>query len=1311
MTAERIWTADQLAAITERRAELVVSAAAGSGKTAVLIERVCRAALGQLGGDQDSPSIDSGAAVGIERMLVVTFTNAAAAELRSRLTEALNNAYSKSAVLSGPDRALIRTQLAALPRAQISTFHSFCADVVRRYGHLAGLSYDHVLAEDEAALLAHELATAFLDECLGDPAAENVRRLAMAWGGSDGVGAEDLSRVRYSRGLRRELLALLSFQRAQPDPQEWYRRHVTFGAEEFPPLDPAHFDPAHPLIEQLSASLETWRDWAADRLEELAGRLASDRPAAKFVELARRLAPRLRQLSLAGGWQAAAEYIEQRLKEKQPDIKHKPSLLEAYRRDLDKGDPWYERLPAEQQPLSDGLNEWRRLFGQPWEDIARAENETREQLATLWRLAREFDQRYRDYKQRRNAVDFDDMQLLALLLLAARREDGSFAYDPNGNLIPSEVALELRRRFELVLVDEYQDTNEVQEAIINLVTRSAPAGPAGGGRPRFSVGDLKQSIYTFRLAVPQLFSAARERLAALDSSVGRVIKLQVNFRSCPGILAAINHIFAGLLTPELGGEDYTQNQLIPAAGDSAAVEAASRGALAELQLVVADQPPAEDEAEATDDEGADAGRLESAYARLAQVLIGLHGDEDRPVRDRRAGWRPAQWRDMVVLMRSTAGRIESLLSVCARAGVPVYAPGRSGFYERPEIADALALLQVVDNPRSNIALAAALSGPAAGLSYTELLSVARAAAPDGSSADGPPVDLWQRLLWYCEAGEDRDLARRLAEFQVKLRSWRDAARLDALPELLWRIYADTGLLAAAAALSGGEQRVANLYRLHDLTRSARSTERRELTRFLRGLELSRRAAGDLGEAPLLTEAQNVVRVMTVHQAKGQEFPIVVVPDLDKQFNFQDLRADVLWHRTAGGGGRWVHWPTITTSAAGAADPADAPRRMDTLGFRLCREAKQRDVVSEELRILYVALTRARDRLVLVSGVSQRELEQLAPQHSGERARCWLDWVGPQLGDGVARTVATKLPAACGPADCWQVSIQAASPAIKRQLPEAAGEPFAAGQLAAIQRRLDQAAAWDVRPGIPLKLTVTRLAHAAVAPEGDDDAVVAEPALPYVPPVSCPLPAFISERRSAKAVLPTPAEVGTAAHLLLASLDLRREYQAAEIDQVRAGLIAAGRLQSAAAQALDPAKIAAATVHLRERLQLAQAELYTELPVALLVPAADGALLDQLARAGYPVDLSAEQLAAEDRVYVQGVIDLLVVHQDVVTVVDYKTDRGATADELTARYALQLDWYCRAVAALLPRCAVRWALCGLDLAGLVGPVEWQPRARH
>lgn len=1312
MTAERTWTADQLAAITERRAELVVSAAAGSGKTAVLIERVCRAALGLIQDGDGSTRSDSGAAVGIERMLVVTFTNAAAAELRSRLTEALNAAYARSAESGGAGRVLIREQLAALPRAQISTFHSFCADVVRRYGHLAGIGYEHVLAEDEAALLRHELATRFLDERLGEPGAEDARRLAMAWGGADGVGAEDLSRVRFGRGLRGRLLALLDFQRAQPDPQAWYRRCVAFGGEEFPPLDPANFDPAHPLISQLNASLVAWRDRAVATLEDLAGRLAQDRPSAKFIELVRRLVPRLRQLSLEGGWRETDGFIEQRLKERQQDIKHKPSLMQAYRRDLDRGDPWYERLKAEHEPIAKELNKWQKLVSQHWAEVAQAENETRRLLATLWRLAREFEGRYRDYKQQRGAVDFDDMQQLALRLLAARDGD-TFTYDAQGWLIPSEVALELRRRFELVLVDEYQDTNEVQEAIINLVTRSAPAGPGGGGRPRFSVGDLKQSIYTFRLAVPQLFSAARERLSAMDERVGRVIKLQVNFRSRPGILAAINHVFNGLLTPELGGEDYSQNRLMAAEPDRLADGPVRPPADAELHLVVIERASQQSEdadvaAEGEDEEEADSGRLEAAYAHLAQVLIGLHGDRERPVRERGGGRRPAQWRDMAVLMRTTAGRIETLLSVCARAGLPVYAPGRSGFYERPEIADALALLRVIDNPRGDIALAAALSGPAAGLGYGELLSVARASDPRGASENDAPVDLWQRLLWYCDSGADTALAGRLAEFREKLRRWRDSARLDPLPELLWRLYAETGLLSAAAALSGGEQRVANLYRLHDLTRQAAGNERRGLTRFLRGLELSRRAAGDLGEAPLLTEAQDVVRVMSVHQSKGQEFPIVVVPDLDKQFNFQDLRCDVLWHRTAGAGGRWVHWPAPVAAGAQAQGTADVPRRADTLGYQLLKEARHRDVVSEELRILYVALTRARDRLVLIGAVDRQNLEKLPAEHRGEQARCWFDWVGPQLHDGVTRAREEGGVAACGPDGCWQVSVHTPDAARATRHVGLEPKPLEEGELAEIQRRLAQTAAGSPGLGLPLKMTVTRLAHAVAAPDGDDDALVAEAAAWPSGRIDVPRPAFIGGRAGAGTAPPSPAEIGTAAHLLLARLDLRREYQAEDVGNLRDKLAAVGLMRPAAAEALDPGAIVLAANKLREQLQLAEARLYRELPIALLVPAGDGALVKQLARAGISAAPPAEQ-AAGDAVYVQGVIDLLAVHGDTATVVDYKTDRGATAEELTARYAGQLGWYCRAGAALLPHCAVRWAIYGLDLAGLVGPVAWNPPA--
>jgi len=1283
------WTKGQREAFDERRAELAVSAAAGSGKTAVLIERVRRAALGIVRGMDGNDVTDPAQRVSLDRLLAVTFTRAAAAELRERLGEALSTAAADPAK-SGASPAVVRAQLSALSRAQISTIHSFCGEVVRRYGHLRGISHGRVLAEDEAALLRHDLATKYLDEQLGEDASPVLRELALNWGGSDGVGPDDLSRTRFAGGLRKAVLSLLEFRRALPDPDHWYSQHCTW-----PELDPEHCDPGHPLLAGLTTDFTAWRERViALDTEALRSALAEKEDAKVIPVLEYRLAV-FRDADMEQ-WDETGRSLRRLLDPSPANASW--NYLSGCRTDLRKHPELSALLEQNNTPVKKTTPEWIELLGTPWADVARRENSGMRLCGALWELTAGFSDHYCEYKRARGIADFDDMQRDALAVLAATDDAGRIMRGPDGRVLPSQAAFELRRRFEMVLVDEHQDTNELQDTLIDLVTRDAPTGEGGGGRQRFFVGDLKQSIYTFRQAVPQLFAAARDRLEAAPDDQGRHIKLQQNFRSRPVVLSAINEIFTGLLTPELGGEDYTENELL--APDAAVTAEAGyppehRGRPAELHLVdsgVSTDSPGDDQGD--DAEAPD--RLEAAYTRLALVLREMHANREL-IREKAEVFRPVKWRDMAVLMRSTANRLETLLSVFARNGIPAYAAGRSGFYERPEVADALSLLRVIDNPRQDIPLAAVLRGPAVGLCGAQLLNVARGIE---RSADAPPADLWDRLLAVIENDPGSPLSTRLADFTARLTTWRDMARLAPVPELLWQVYADTGLPAAVAAQPGGEQRLANLNRLHDLARQAAGFERQGLARFLRTLELSRRAAGDLGEAPVLSEAQDVVRILTVHQSKGLEFPVVAIPDIDKRFNTQDLLGDVLWHRRAGIGGRHIDWHAPPADG----DPAGeytVPERHDTLARRNVKAAAAAEGIAEELRVLYVALTRARERLILTGTIDRAKDGSLRLGKDGAEAGRWLDWVANRLAPGISAADGNDDAVSCGTGGCWQVKLSAP----RLTAPALAGtEDDAPVELSVEEQRLLLARfnpeyAWSGSRLLNAKLSVTRLAHLAPAPDDADGLVSAvreEPAHQLEPV----MPEFLAEGGKRR---PTPAEVGTAVHLLMSELDLSAEVDEARIEQVVLRLIDTGRISEAGAAKIKPPHIVLVAGAVQSLFNPGSAKLFPELPVAMLVAGDDSQLLEQLAGAGLTVPQPGTTHPG-DNVYIQGVIDLLVIDGDTATVIDYKTDRGADAVELKRRYQQQLEWYCRMVKAMMPDKQVQWVLFGTDIAGIVGPEQ-------
>ncbi|MCB1187305.1 UvrD-helicase domain-containing protein [bacterium] len=1243
---ERSWTDDQLQAITVRDRELAVGAAAGSGKTAVLIERVVRAALGR---GPDGPLEP----VALDRMLIVTFTRAAAAELRARLHAALADELARKRT-AGEDTAQIRSQLALLPAARISTIHSFCSTLIRSYGHATGSSLSRLLNEDETKLARHELAGELLDGLLAqdDDFGAQMRELALAWGGSEGVGSEDISGGERGSSLRRSVLRLADFLRSLEDPQHWWDELCALTE-----LDPEVFDPAHQLIRALERMLREWADEVLRQDAETAERLSASYSGCGFLSILQRRREVLSGLSLAKGWEAVGQRFA-KLREKQDDIAYKPDLLTSHARDLDKEDEFTKAwLRARNEPVAKSAKEWIDYFSQDWAELAMRENTARGLLQVLQRATLALLEHYDDYKRSRAVMDYSDLEHSAFDILCLRDADGILQRDSQGELLPSDSALDLRSQLRMVMVDEYQDTNPLQDAILRLVTPS-PVGEEG--RPAFVVGDVKQSIYAFRLATPGLFT---ERLRELGSGRpdGLAITLNRNFRSRESIVRGVNAVFSGLLTEDFGGQDYSANRLVYGAGyPESGSELKPR-----LHLVYSDLEDGEEDADLATD------RL--VYRRVAGILRGIHASGQLVTDPHDGTQRPVQWRDMVVLMRSTSGRSETLLSELELAGVPAYAPGRSGFYERPEVSDVLALLRVIDNPLQDIPLAAVLSGPALGLDINEL---ARIAMHD-PERQAPP--LWDRLQGWLLANPDDANADALRDFLSRLDAWRSVARSQPLGQLIWQLYHEAGLLPAAAALERGSQRIANLGVLHELARGFEQNERQGLARFLHFLEHSRRSAGDLGEAPLLSEAQDVVRLMTVHQSKGLEFPVVILPDIHRRFNMMDLANDVVWERGVGIGGRYVRLR------------GDNPLRSDTIGRRVVGQALRRQMAAEELRILYVALTRARERLELVAAVKSDFADKLSDSHPGPLATCALDWIAPQLA-GVIN------PQQFSGGNSWEMLD--ALPALKDDVVLEEQDLVDQSELDAALIRVNWQDPLAGLAGLPRKLTVTGMERLLQPPEDAD----ADAELPLLATevigadepsddlaAEQPAPQFDPLARE------RAMQYGTAMHLMMAQLDLLHPPDEHGLEELVQRLLAEGLLDPSLAERIDRDALLRCCRDISHSGLISGMELHRELPVSMSLPAA---ALDPL-----PAGIDARLAAEAQQLVLQGTLDLLAVGEGRLLVLDYKTDRTGRRF-LLERHTAQLGWYCRMAQAMLPDHRVQWALYGFNGAGIVGPFDWQ-----
>ncbi|MCL6447530.1 MAG: UvrD-helicase domain-containing protein [Armatimonadetes bacterium] len=1318
------WTDEQEKAIATRGGNLLVSAAAGSGKTAVLVERIVRRLL-----DEKEP-------VDVDRLLVVTFTDAAAAEMRQRITARLTRALQEQ-----PGSARVQRQLFLAPRASIGTLHSFCAEVVRRHFYLLGLDPGfRVMDENEASLLRLEVLSDVLEECYEEhrDAPPEAPFLYLARALADRHGGD--------RELPELILRLYAFARSLPRPRAWLNRTAAVLAEA-----PARTWEEQPWFgewrEWLRLELEGWRDALAEAARLAAG---ASGPKAYGPVLAEDLARVQAWLEMAEGGSAGFFDLKKALEEGRewgdlPRTARGEAAEEVKKR--------VRQLRGRVKERLGGL--LAEYFARSPEELALDLARMAPQMQALVEATLRFDRAYRQAKRERAVADFADLEHDALAILAANGEGSPWGEeapgDPAAPLLPSPVAKEYRNFFAEVLVDEYQDINGVQEALLELVSR---------GDNRFLVGDVKQSIYRFRLADPQVFLSRYRAYADLDfdpasgPAPGRRAVLSANFRSRREILETVNYVFSRLMTSRAAELDYDERARLNCRAGYPECPAGNAGGPVEIHLLDyappetllsgglpggqngeetpaaafsgevngGGEPPAGPEPpeppafipgagrpgpEPEEPEELDLVRLEARWA--AERVHRLVTEEKFLVYQQdKKEYRPVTWRDVVVLMRSLKGRAGVFVEEFRRLGVPVYADGSGGYFAAPEVETVLAALQVIDNPRRDIPLAAVLRSPLAGLNAARLAEI-RLACPEGDfytavrrAAQGPP-------------GVAPELARVLSRFLERLEGWRELARRLPPAELLTELYRQTGYYDLVGALPGGAVRQANLRALVDRARRFEGTIYRGLFRFLRFIEQLREEGGDLDAARSLGENEDVVRIMSVHRAKGLEFPVVVVAGLGRRFNLQDLSRSFLLHRQLGCG------PVVTDLERGV--------RYPTVLHRVIKERLRREALAEEMRLLYVALTRARERLILAAAVRQldRRVEQWRSRAAAAPpegplsvslltgAGSFLDWLGPALwshpdlaglsaGEEVAAagneflrvhlwpaTALERLGSAAAGKEEGRDSLPARQLADLLPLPAAwlqekekqereAGRAEGAAEMPGdeeLRRRLFWTYPHRELAALPSKVTVTEWRHRQeelaeqsgeeMPAAGWREDVFQESELPP----GLDLPAFYAGEH------PGGTERGRAVHLVMQTLELASPPDEAAVRRHLASLVEREILRPEERRLVRPAEIVRFWRGELGRRVLAAAKngrLWREVPFTLGLP------VPEL----YPE--TAGRVPPGETVLLQGTIDCLLVEEDGLVIIDYKTDR-LTEDELPAaadRYRPQLALYARAAQQILSR---------------------------
>ena len=896
------WTPEQESAIMSPKDSnlgaqtLLVAAAAGSGKTAVLVERIITRLK-----DMENP-------LSVQELMVVTFTKAAAAEMSARIGVALAKAME-----STDDKALqarLERQLNLLPSAHISTLHSFCQWVIRSYFYKLDIPPTARIGnEAEMALLKQEV----LENLLKEAYEHNE------------YGIFDLSDFfsddKSDAGLQDKVLSLYEFAMSQSNPDGWMRHAVEpYKAAQEQDLQDTLWGRA--MWDDQQAEI----DRIADRIEQMEPLLESPVGPKKWDKVYQEQLAALAQLKGAQTWSDMVDVC------RNLDTFTKASFT-SLGKALEKGEvdgalaDEFKSLGSQNKDSLKGMKNG--LFHIDESVLQQQFKDQYPLIHNLVELTIAFHKAYDEAKKEQGIMDFSDLEHLCLALLV---EPGT-EDDPK----PSEVALELQDTFKEIMVDEYQDTNGVQETIINLISRVDN---------RFYVGDVKQAIYSFRMADSSLFMNKYNTYGLMNDAVERRIDLAKNFRSHENILTTTNFIFYQIMTQEAAELDYGEKEsLIP----GRIVEDAPSdwvGGAVELHLLDTSDTNRSDE---TDGDSETAGDEPENNEReldfIIQKIKELHASK-KQVQNADGSFHQIQWRDFAVLRRSLAGWGTRAVAAMRQAGIPAVVNERDGYFEAQEIQLLLSLLQIIDNPEQDLPMAAVLHSGLVGLDANELGALRLTG--DGS--------LWSVMPLYAEQAQDE----RLLQFLAHIERWRTLSRRHGVADLLWDVYETLDYVNYVGAMPNGLVRRANVMALYERAKGFESSGFRGLFRFLRFVESLRDSNQDMAVANVVTEADDVVRLMTIHKSKGLEFPVVFLSGVQKKFNTMDFNSPLLVDKN-GGIGLKGYYPDIRVS-------------YPSMPWLYCKSIKSDAMKAEEQRILYVALTRARDKLFL-TGYINKEIKK------------------------------------------------------------------------------------------------------------------------------------------------------------------------------------------------------------------------------------------------------------------------------------------------------------------------------------------------
>lgn len=1196
--SENKWTNEQKKAITASGCNILVAAAAGSGKTAVLVERIIRKIT-----DQNNP-------IDIDRLLVVTFTNAAAAEMRERIGTAISKALDEN-----PASKQLQRQLTLLTKANIMTMHSFCLDVIRTNFHNIDLDPNFRIADDTESILMRQECVEELLERKYEEKSKEFLAFAECFSDKD------------DRKLESLILSLHNFVKSYPWPEKWLIK----AAEDFNIDDSFDFEGtlwAKILFESVHIELSSIREQleaavnmikSTDGLQHYLINFEEDKAYVSDLLNCESLSELSKMLQLmdfkALSRKRVAEeaaYVKERVKAIRDDAK---GVIKSLKDELNPRGVSIEDSISHMYPVMKCLSD-----------------------AVI-----EFDKIYSDKKREKGILDFSDIEHFCLDILTK--------HDIDESNIPAERYME---KFEEILIDEYQDSNLVQEEIMRSIARKK----YGKSINIFMVGDVKQSIYRFRQAMPELFLEKYKNYPEDGNGCEMKVKLFKNFRSRKEILSGVNYIFTQIMSSRVGELDYTQNEALNYGADYKECDDINCGGDIEIHILEK-AAVEENDFDLDEDEVPDNIQLEARLAakKIKELIYGDSNKEPLMVYDNvTKTYRNAQFRDIVILMRATFNWSSVFMEELSKEDIPVYADVGTGYFETSEIRTMLSLLEIIDNPLQDIPLIGVLRSPIASFSSEELID----------------IRLIDKEIPYYEALK-KSTTEKAKNFIKRLEQWRKKSVYLSIDEFIWYLYIETGFYGFAGAMIGGTQRQANLRLLFEKAKAYEKTSLKGLFNFIDFIRKLKSSSADFGSAKMLGEEENVVRIMSIHKSKGLEFPVVIVSGMGKQFNKRDVNSSILFHVKLGFGPDYI----------------DIDRRISypTIVKQALKKKINLEMLSEEMRILYVAFTRAKEKLIITGSV--RNVQSSAAKWCSSaskkslklsesdiiKAANFLDWICPAL---ARHSSSESLRAEAGITDIdvvndesyFSVKFWSANEFLNSRADNTNADIDIIKEIESLnlstgeskyKAEIDRRLSWNYRlfiaSSIPAKISVTELKNKFYKEVLEDNEQIQGS---IKQKIILRKPQFLLEEKK------TAAQKGTLMHLVMQHIDLKNVNTKDEIKSELDRLANQEFLGEDEVRSIDINKIIDFFNSDIGKRMIRSKNVKREVPFYMEIKCTE--LYKEL----------DESIYGDEKVMLQGIIDCYFEENDDIILLDYKTDFAVDIDAIKSKYKIQLDYYAKAL---------------------------------